>query len=357
VVLYLSAPTAAELRIWHFNVGQADCTFLLTPSGVSVLFDCGELSSSSTRNVDRIAGLIEEITGKRHLDYFVLSHFHVDHVGCVEEGGLWGLLETHQFTVQTLSVRDVELCPGNSGRWVEYLANNPHVGAVETALVGDAIDLSDGVSLKVYSANGEPRTDCLSENACSGLSENDLSVGMLVSYGEFQEWIGGDLSGVSEGSYKDVETFAASLIGDIEVLRVNHHGSPYSTNRTFLANLDPEVSIISVGVDNRYGHPDPDVVVRLCDTSDVFMTSAGTNDWANCECTGSVSTSGGVYVETDGHSFSVVDLVTDQILGVYLTLPIDRADADSDGYYADVDLNDSDPEIGVTECTTLASES
>jgi len=350
VVVSLTVFGDGVLRIWHFNVGQTDCTLLLSPSGVSVLFDCGEETWSASRNAAHVAERIESITGGKSLDYFVLSHFHLDHVGYIGRGGLSGLLDKHAFTIQTLVVRDYTNCTGNVGDWASYMLSSSQVGTIQTvSATSGSIDLGAGVSMTFLSANGEPRVSPLGEPACSGLDENDLSIGALISYGDFQEWIGGDIGGVSKGDHTDIETYVAASIGDIEVLRVNHHGSRYSSNETFLVNLDPEVSIISTGVGNTHGHPNPDVINRLCATSDVYMTSIGTGEW-NHSGAGEICIVGEIYITTDGIKYSVNGKLYDAFAAM-------RVDEDGDGYYADVDPDDSDANSIPVECVTPAGDS
>ena len=65
-------------------------------------------------------------------------------------------------------------------------------------------------------------------------------------------------------AYKDVErALAPGFSGDVEVLKVGHHGSDTSTDPALLGALRPQVALVSVGRFNRYGHPAPEVVRRL----------------------------------------------------------------------------------------------
>jgi len=48
-----------------------------------------------------------------------------------------------------------------------------------------------------------------------------------------------------------------------DILKVSHHGSEYASSEGFLAAVDPEIAVISVGKDNDYGHPSQDTITRL----------------------------------------------------------------------------------------------
>lgn len=85
---------------------------------------------------------------------------------------------------------------------------------------------------------------------------NASSVVLLVSWRGFQALLTGD-------AYVDVERDLIDEVGDIDLLKVGHHGSDTSTDSIFLAAARPEIALISVGRRNRYGHPSPAVVGRL----------------------------------------------------------------------------------------------
>ena len=117
-------------------------------------------------------------------------------------------------------------------------------------------------------------------------SENDMSVGFILSFEKFQLFVGGDLSGENYDSkwgyrYHDTETCLAqdNIVkqrygGHLEVLRASHHGSRHSTNQAFVNMFSPTVTIFSVGDHNNFGHVDPAVLDR------VLAESIGKNDGA-----------------------------------------------------------------------------
>ena len=58
---------------------------------------------------------------------------------------------------------------------------------------------------------------------------------------------------------------------DIDVLKVGHHGSKTSSGKEFINKVNPKYSIISVGKNNRYGHPNKEVLNTL-DNSKIYRT-------------------------------------------------------------------------------------
>jgi competence protein ComEC len=82
---------------------------------------------------------------------------------------------------------------------------------------------------------------------------NEVSVVFLLSYGQFDALFPGDISSKVESQL---------ILNDIEVLKVPHHGSKYSTSQEFLEKTDPKLAIISGG-QNRFGHPTDEVLDRL----------------------------------------------------------------------------------------------
>jgi competence protein ComEC len=87
---------------------------------------------------------------------------------------------------------------------------------------------------------------------------NDGSVVLRLEYGQNSVLLTGDAEGDAEQAM-----LAGSAPLRADVLKVAHHGSAASTAPAFLAAVRPQVAIISVGADNRFGHPAPELLERL----------------------------------------------------------------------------------------------
>lgn len=83
---------------------------------------------------------------------------------------------------------------------------------------------------------------------------NDTSIVLEVDFGDFEALLTGDISSKIENHL--------SWAGEVEVLKVAHHGSRYSSGESFLEKLSPDLAVISVGR-NRFGHPTEEVLERL----------------------------------------------------------------------------------------------
>ena len=115
------------------------------------------------------------------------------------------------------------------------------------------IIIRDGYGVKDSNGNAITRN---SMNEEIPVSENDFSICMRIQYGDFVYATCGDMSGYvitptqKTQTYFDEESSAAPMIGEVDLLKVNHHGSKSSTNTKWCNTLKPTVSVITCGDDN-----------------------------------------------------------------------------------------------------------
>lgn len=249
----------AELQIHILDVGQGDCTLIISPTGETLLFDAGTNGIGTGVVIPYLQNL-----GLTALDYIACSHYHVDHIGGIDE------------VVNYLGIDSVRVAVLDRGWSYTTATYSDYESAVapkrRTIYDGEIIDLGGGVTVTCVAVNGN---GVLSPPFDTQYNENDLCVSLLVRFGDFEFFVAGDLSGVNSSYYHDIETSVAPELGDIDVYRVNHHGSASNSNTTFVSTLLPEVSIISVGT-NSYGHPTQTVIDRLVNYgSYIYQTELG----------------------------------------------------------------------------------
>lgn len=260
-LLFLVGTGRAEvpLTIHCVDVGQGDCTLIVSPTGGTLLFDAGYTGEGNGTVVPYMGSL-----GISALDYVACSHYHVDHIGGLDE------------VVNSIGIDSVRVAALDRGWSYTTQAYQSYASAVAskrtTILDQQVIDLGGGVTVTCVTVNGN---GSLSPPFESSYDENDLCVGLLVEYENFEFFVAGDLSGKNTSSYHDIETPTAVDVGDIDVYQVDHHGSASNSNATFVSTMSPEVSIISVG-SNSYGHPTQTVIDRLVSYgSYIYQTETG----------------------------------------------------------------------------------
>lgn len=115
---------------------------------------------------------------------------------------------------------------------------------------------------------------------------------LKVTYKDFDAATCGDISGTDAGSLSDVESTVGPAIGKVEFAKINHHGSPNSSNETYVDTLAPKAAVVSVGK-NSFGHPNQEVLDRWDEHGDVYQTQ---DEDSNALVDGNVT------VTTDGTS-------------------------------------------------------
>ena len=97
-------------------------------------------------------------------------------------------------------------------------------------------------------------------------NENDNSSVIYLKFNNYKFLFMGDA-----GIEKEKDILDKYNISDIDVLKVGHHGSNTSSSKEFISKVKPKYSLISVGKNNRYGHPKEEVLNTL-KSSKIYRT-------------------------------------------------------------------------------------
>lgn len=240
------------------NVGQGDCACLRLASGEVYLFDCGSVSRGRVGEYVLLPFL--KYNGINRLDAVFVSHADRDHYSGVEE--LFLLAEQEGIAIEQL------VLPGGENREIlqeefeELLLAARKYGerqplAIRAVQAGDSWNCGEGSFLTLNPCEDRAEWD---KNAASQCLY--IEIGNRQKKGKvFTLLLTGDVEGQGE------ENLTAQLekygIYAVDVLKVAHHGSRYSTSDEFLRQISPKMAVISCGKQNAYGHPHQELLDRL----------------------------------------------------------------------------------------------
>jgi beta-lactamase superfamily II metal-dependent hydrolase len=295
----LSEWKEGEMEIHHIHTGRGESVFCIFPDGTTMMIDAGDAGPHrdprTTRGMpdeSRQAGewIARYISARMHfkkekyLDYVFLTHFHGDHMGGVYEsspktkkGGdyiLSGLSEvgeyipfrkmvdrdwpTYQYPrpmagrqfenyqnfinwkIENEKMKMERFVPGTNEQFV--LVNNPNKYKghfeVRNIVANGEVWTGKGNNVQSFFPKGE-----------SSIDENKCSAGIKITYGDFDYFNGGDLSGrlpFNAAEWRDIEKPVGVAVGPVEVCKANHHAWIDAMGDHFVSSVQPQVIVIPV---------------------------------------------------------------------------------------------------------------
>lgn len=258
-------PRAKDLVAYFIDVEGGQATLIVTPEGESVLIDAGWPGNGS-RDADRIAAAAK-LAKVKQIDYFILTHYHVDHAGGVPQ-----LMQ--KLPVATFIDHGPNREQGNKQQQ-EMVNDYERVASGGQHLIakaGNFIPLKGSVALTVVTADGQViqkplpgggnlNTFCAATpDKAPDPSENARSLGTYWQYGRFRMLDLGDLTWNKE---KEL-VCPIDKLNKVDVFVVSHHGINLSNSPALVHDIAPRVDIMDNGA-RKGGSPS---------TYDVLKTEA-----------------------------------------------------------------------------------
>ena len=252
LIFLLSTPVHAaltpngKLQIVHMDVGQGDGALIMSPLGEVFMVDDGLFNSPA-----RVVTEVHTNLAISHVKLHFASHLHADHIGTISQ------LQASGVTF------DAGWDRGGSYSSATYTTYNTTLGPKRHTLTKGQIFTLDSLSAHPVIIKCVDLKGAGISLDTTNAPENSRSVVLKVTYGEFDEELGGDLTGFLNGAEKDIETTIATEVGRVEVYKAHHHASKYGSNNTYLDSLHAKVAIVSCGTGNTFGHPTSEAIGRM----------------------------------------------------------------------------------------------
>lgn len=220
------------LKIYFIDVGQVDSTLIVTPKNKKILIDGGE----GKTNV-----LFQYLLDRRinKIDYIIISHFDSDHCN-----GLIEIIEKMRVENIVMSKQSKE---SEEYKKILEIIKQKNI-KVSSVKAEDKIIIEKNLYTKILNPAEKFEFQDLNNNAI---------VAKLV-YKDFSMLFTGDIEKAEENLAKKYKNELKSTI-----LKVAHHGSKTSTSEEFLKYVEPQIALIGVGENNKFGHPNQITIEKL----------------------------------------------------------------------------------------------
>lgn len=233
-----------KLHVVICDVGQGDAIFIRTPQGSDILIDGGpddSVLNCLSRNMP---------FWDRSIEIMILTHPHADHFT-----GFFSILKNYK--VRAFATEELNNKTAGFASLMEKIKAQKI--PIRFVFAGDRFVLKDSVVLKIVG----PTREFLNQTSPGGTigeSSEFASLETLIKYGKFSALLTGDSQAAELEQGIRVKREGLS---SLSVLQVPHHGSRFGLNSEILDILNPKLAVISVGKENKYGHPTPFILDLL----------------------------------------------------------------------------------------------
>lgn len=218
----------SNLEIYFFDVGQAD-SILIKNNSDTMLIDAGNNSDG-----DNLVNYIKNEVGLSDIDIVVGTHPHEDHIG-----GLDDIISS--FDIGKVYLPDAISTSKTFEDVLDVIEKNDY--SINVPIIDEVFELGNLKFKVIYTGSDE-----------SDL--NNTSIVLKMLFGNTSYLFTGDATSKTEKKILDKDI-------DVDVLKIGHHGSNYSSTDDFLDKVSPKYAIIQVGTNNVYGHPHQNILDKL----------------------------------------------------------------------------------------------
>jgi len=274
VLNFYTPQDSSKIRIIGCDIGQGDA-ILIVQGKNQILVDGGP----NNKVLDCLANHLP--ISDRKIELVILTHPQYDHYR-----GLLDVFERYEIEYFLASGLDSDAVTYSEFEKLVEIENTNllrpskglkvQIGDMSLAIIHPSIEFQSANSqnysadtqvLGTYDTNADP---------------NAFSVAGILSFGNFDVFLTGDLGPAESDALVD-----QGLVQDIELLKVQHHGSKNGLSQSFLNAAKPELAIISAGENNRFGHPHDEIInmlkgikiLRTDTDGEIIIVSDGENVW------------------------------------------------------------------------------